>query len=187
MRKTATDVTAITTDLYKLLEPLEAGDRKKVIKAALTLLGEEADVEPDRSKKRDEEESGGASMLPAKARMWMRTNGITQDQLGHVFHIEGGTVEIIAAEAPGKNGKEKTISAYILTGISALLQTGEAKFDDKAGRAACDRFGCYQGNNHATILKDKGNVLSGSKDAGWTVTGPGLKAGAELIKGLAPE
>jgi hypothetical protein len=184
MAKSATDITSITTQLFKLLQPLGGDERQRAIKATLTLLGEEGTMELDKPKKRDEEESAMDSSLPAKARTWMRTNTITQEQISQVFHVENGTVEIIAAEAPGKNGKEKTINAYVLTGIAALLQTGEAKFEDKAGRASCDQFGCYQGTNHATILKNKGNLLSGSKDGGWSLTGPGLKAGAELVKKL---
>jgi hypothetical protein len=182
------EITGISVRLFELLEPLEPAMRKRAIKAALTMLGEEdTEVEPEKPKKKTEEASGGDSNLPTNAKTWMRANGITAEHLGHVFHIEGGTAAIIASEAPGKNGKEKTINAYVLTGIAALLGTGEAKFDDKAGRASCDHFGCYQGSNHATIMKNKGNVLSGTKDSGWTVTGPGLKAGAALIKGLSPE
>ena len=48
-------------------------------------------------------------------------------------------------------------------------------------------MGCFDGSNHALYMKGKGNVLGGSKDAGWTLTGPGLKAGAELVKKLATE
>jgi hypothetical protein len=95
----ATDITAITAQIFKLLEPLQSDERKRIIKASLTLLGEEGNVEADASKK-EEEQEGGNTSLPAKARTWMRTNGITQEQLGQVFHVEDGTVAIIAAEAP---------------------------------------------------------------------------------------
>ena len=36
-------------------------------------------------------------------------------------------------------------------------------------------------------MKKPGNILSGSKDSGWTLTGPGLKAGADLVKALNSE
>jgi hypothetical protein len=36
-------------------------------------------------------------------------------------------------------------------------------------------------------MKKPGNVLSGSKESGWTVTGPGMKTAAELIKGFTAE
>src|SRR5262245_59372781 len=117
----------------------------------------------------------------------MRTYGITSAQLSHVFHLDGGTSEVIASEAPGKNGKEKTINAYVLTGISAFLQSGEAKFDDKTARDVCKLMGCFNEGNHAYYLKGKGNALGGTKDSGWTLTGPGLKSGAELVKALATQ
>jgi len=170
----ATDITSTTTELYNLLEPLDPAQRTKVIKAALTLLGDDIDIEREKSKtKKDEQEPGGDG-LRAKARTWART------------HLDGGKVEF-AAEAPGKTGKQKTVNAYILTGLAQFLQTGEAKFDDKTARAVCKAMGCLDESNHAYNLKGKGNALSGSKDSGWTLTGPGLKAGAELVKGLAGE
>jgi hypothetical protein len=63
--------------------------------------------------------------LASKVKAWMRSHGITREQLSEVFHLDGGTCEVLPSEAPGKNGKEKTINAYVLTGVSAFLQTGE--------------------------------------------------------------
>jgi hypothetical protein len=88
-------------------------------------------------------------------------------------------------KAPGSSTKVKTINAYILTGISKLLATGEAKFDDESGRAVCESMGCFDKTNHSKFVKEKGNVSGGSKGSGWTLTGPGLKSGADLIKALA--
>jgi hypothetical protein len=115
----------------------------------------------------------------------MKQNGVTEDNLSHVFHIDGGAAEVIAGEAPGKSDKEKTLNAFVLTGLAEFLQTGDPKFDDKAARALCKKLGCFGEGNHATYMKDRGNLLGGSKEGGWTLTGPGLKAGAELIKGMA--
>ena len=46
-------------------------------------------------------------------------------------------------------------------------------------------MGFFNEGNHAKYMKEKGNVLGGTKDAGWTLTTPGLKSGAEIVKGLA--
>jgi hypothetical protein len=73
----------------------------------------------------------------------------------------------------------------VLTGISQLIATGDPKFDDKAARAVCKSMGCLDESNHTYNMKGKGNLLGGSKDSGWTLTGPGLKSGAELVKGLS--
>jgi hypothetical protein len=180
----ATDMKALVGGLYDLLEPVDPADRKKAIRAALTMLGEggDAGLGDDQKKQRDD---GDDSSLPQKTRQWMQTYGITAAQLEQVFHVASGSAEVIAHEAPGANTKQKTINAYVLAGISQLLATGEARFDDKAARAVCKSMGCYNEGNHATYIKDKGNVVGGSKDAGWTLTGPGLKAGADLVKGLA--
>jgi hypothetical protein len=96
-------------------------------------------------------------------------------------------VEITASHPPGKNAKLQTINTYVLTGIGKLLETGVPKFDDKAARDNCKSLGCFNTANHVVYMKKKGNVLSGSKTKGWTVTGPGLKVGAELIKQYSAE
>ena len=182
---TKLDLPAVSTKLYELLEPLDPPMRKRAIKAVLTMLGDDdSDIEPDKTNKQKPDD-GGDLDLPAKARNWMKTYRVTQDQLDHVFHVENGVADVISAKAPGKNGKEKTINSYVLAGVAALLQSGEPKFDDKAGRAVAEKLGCYSSGNHATYMKDKGNVLSGSKEGGWSLTGPGLKAGADLVRAAA--
>jgi hypothetical protein len=174
------------SDLYKLLEPHEPDVRHRAIKAAMVMLGGDAQAAAGTLLTIDEidEEQGGPALHP-KVKGWMRTHGITPEQLGNVFHLDGGASEVLPTEAPGKNGKEKTINAYVLTGISAFLQTGEAKFDDKTARDVCRAMGCFNEGNHAYYLKGRGNVIGGTKDSGWTLTGPGLKLGAELVKKLA--
>lgn len=186
---TKPDMPAIATELYKLLEPHEPDVRQRAIKAAMVMLGGDlrvatADDRP--SPDGTAEEHDGPPLSP-KAKSWMRSHGIAREQLGNVFHLDGGTAEVLPSEPPGKNGKEKTINAYVLTGIAALLQTGEAKFDDKTARAVCKMMGCLNEGNHAYYLKGRGNLIGGTKDSGWVLTGPGLKLGAELIKILARE
>jgi hypothetical protein len=182
-----TNLKELVGSLYDLLEPVDPADRKKAIKATMTMLGDAADLPLDRGGKSGDADDDGDSDLPAKARQWMKKYDVTQEHLNHVFHVENGTAEVIAHEAPGSSTKAKTINGYVLTGISQLLAKGEAKFDDKTARAVCKTMGCFNEGNHATYMKEKGNVLGGSKDSGWTLTGPGLKSGADLIKELASE
>jgi hypothetical protein len=178
------DLKTLVTSLYDLLEPADPADRKKAIKAVMTMLGDTADVGSEKPGKPGDDEVDDSD-FHAKAKSWMKKYVVTAEQLGHVFQVENGVAEVVAHEAPGTNTKQKTINAYVLTGIGQLLATGEAKFDDKAGRASCKAMGCLNEGNHATYMKDKGNVMGGSKDGGWTLTGPGLKSGADLVKGLA--
>jgi hypothetical protein len=185
MTDTPTDIPAVTTNLYKLLQPLQPEERKRVIKAALTILGDETPAVNQKSEQGDTADGGGELDLPVKAHQWMKKYGVTHEHLNQVFQVENGAAEVIAHEAPGSSMKAKTINAYILTGISQLLAMGEAKFDDESARALCKTMGCFDKNNHSKFMKEKGNVLGGSKESGWSLTGPGLKSGADLIKGLA--
>lgn len=183
------DLPSIATELYKLLEPHEPDIRARAIQAAIVMLGGNTNVTTHQNQfPHDEGEAGGkASQMPPKVEAWMRSHGITLEQLEQVFHLYGDVCEVLPSEAPGKNGKEKTINAYILTGIAAFLESGETKFDDKTARGVCRAMGCLNEGNHAYYMKGKGNLLGGTKDSGWMLTGPGLKLGAELIKGLTRE
>ncbi len=123
----------------------------------------------------------------AKTRSWMKRNKLSTGQLGHVFHIDGEAVDIIADKVPGAKQRDKVINTYVLVGVRELIRTGEARFDDEAARDACERLSTHGKTNHATFLKTPGNVLAGSAKTGWTLTAPGMTAGAELVKQLTTE
>jgi hypothetical protein len=187
-----TDMKTLVTGLYDLLEPVDPADRKKAIKAALTMLGDDAAVADQKGGKSgggagDDDDGDDNSEFNSKARTWMSRNKVTAEEIAHVFHVDGETVDVIVDTVPGKNQKAQAINAYMLTGIAEFLKTGESKFTDKVARETCRKLGCYAETNHATHMKKPGNVLSGSKESGWTVTGPGMKTAAELIKGFTAE
>jgi len=171
----------ITSTIVDLLEPLESSERQRIIVAAMTLLGE-SQVSPVAEKPSETERP--ADGLPSKARAWAKQNGVSSEMLDEVFHIRDGVAEIIA-EPPGKTQKDKTLNAYVLTGIAKFVSTGEPNFSDQEARDFCMTSGCYGSTNHATYLKDRGNDFSGNRDTGWSLTSPGLKKGAALIKTLA--
>jgi len=173
------------TKLIEILGPLSPEDRARIIRAAMVLLGDpEIKTSP-------EKESGpkfqidDAAQLPPRAQLWMKHNNISEEQLQEVFHVGGEDIDIIAAHIPGKSKKEQTFNAYLLSGIKELLSAGNAVFQDKSARSLCESAGCFDAANHATYLKDRGNEFSGSKDKGWSLTAPGLKRAAEIVKELA--
>jgi hypothetical protein len=183
MAKAATDIASTTTDLFKLLEPLEPELRKRAIKAALTMLGDDAAVTEAKPKGGGAADDVGEDIgdLNTKTRTWMRQNNLTAEQLSHSFQ---GT-EIIAHQIPGANKQEQTLNTYILTGVAQLVQTGEPRFSDDVARQACEQHGCYDANNHSrTINKKRGNAFSGSVKTGWQLTTPGLKTGSDLVKAI---
>lgn len=175
-----TKTAEIVGKIVDLLHPLPSEERQKAVSASLTLLGETsvAKQAPAHSNEIDGD-------LPSKAQIWAKQNSISDEDLQQVFHISHGSVEVIASEISGKSKKEQAFNCYLLTGIVGLLATGNSSFDDKSARALCQSSGCYDHTNHATYMKDKGNELAGNKDKGWSLTNPGLKSAAALIKQIA--
>jgi hypothetical protein len=180
--------TEVLTKIVEILTPLSSDERQRVIAASLTLLGEEGTALPKPgAKAREREEGGDQSGLPPRAKLWMNQNSISSGEVEQVFHISDGVAAVIAPDVPGKNNKEKTLNAYALTGISKLLETGNAAFDDKTAKALCRTLGCFDTTNHARYLKAKGNEFTGSKDKGWSLTAPGLRQGAAMVKELGKD
>jgi hypothetical protein len=184
-----TNQTDILAKVIELLSPLKSEERQRVVHASMTFLGETQidPIKPGESARTGSD--GGAdddagAEFPARVRPWFKQSGLSMDQLQEVFHITKDKVDVIASDVPGKSAKEKTVNVYVLTGLSKFLASGESGFDDKLARSVCSSVGCYDNTNHATYLKAKGNYLSGSKEGGWIITGPGLKHAAELVKQL---
>jgi hypothetical protein len=173
------------TKVVEVLSPLSSEDRARVISAALALLGEpQSRTSPLlAASEQIAEDADLAVLLPLRAKTWMNQNGISATELQQVFHLSDGGPEVIAA-VPGRNKKEQTYNAYVLTGLGQLLATGTTAFTDKAARALCEASGCYDSANHAAHMKDKGSEFNGSKDKGWTLTALGLKRGADLVREL---
>jgi hypothetical protein len=171
--------------VVRVLAPLESEDRHSVIHASLVVLREKAGNISSLVRSKPDEGVPAAGDVPNRARLWMRQNDLNSDQLLQVFDVSDGVATVIASEVSGKNNAEKTVKAYVLTGLAALLASGEANFDDKAARALCESLGCYDSSNHTKYLKEKGNNFTGSKAGGWKLTAPGLKFGAVVIKELA--
>jgi len=172
--------------IVEILTPLSSEDRARVIRAAMVLLDES---KPSLSIPKDEtglskDINEDSSSLPPRANVWMNQNGLKTDELQEVFHITDAGTEVIAARIPGKNMKEQVCNAYILTGIAQLLLNGNPSFQDKSARALCELSGCYDNGNHSAYIRARGNAFTGTKEKGWTLTAPGLKEGAELIKKL---
>jgi hypothetical protein len=189
-----TDLKEVSNSIYDALKPLDSENRKRAIHSALALLGETftfgAGGKPKSGREEEQEEESGDDTgvgLGAAAKRWAAKYQISKGDLQHVFHVDGDRVDVILDHAPGKNDKERAINSYTLAGLAEFLRTGDAKFTDKAARDLCRKLGCYDANNHSVYIKRPGNIFSGSKDAGWMLTGPGQKAAADLVKQIIKE
>lgn len=176
-------ITETTARLVDLLEPFDSVERQRIVKASMMLLGEEPVLSQPGNKLTEAADSTESNYAP-HAKIWMKQHQISADNLQQVFHVAEGRADVIISEMPGKDQKAKSINAYILQGLANLLVTGDSKFDDKTARHLCAKAGCYSAANHSVYIKGLGNRIAGSKDIGWTLTSPGLKYGAELIKTL---
>ncbi len=123
--------------------------------------------------------------LSQVAAIWMKQFDVSTTDIESVFHVQGDDVEVIATGIPGKNNKERVLNCYVLAGAREILKSGATTFTDKEARSLCEAFGCLDTTNHAKYLSDKGNEFSGSKDKGWSLTTPGKKRAAALVKELA--
>lgn len=181
---TKKSITEIVGTVVDLLTPLPSEDRRRIIHAALTLLGEDAAAKLNTAQGEQQEDSEDVRDLPPRARTWIKQSGLSIEQIHQVYHFDNESVEVIASEIPGKNNRERVRNAYVLQGIASLLRSGEGRFDDTVARALCESHGFFDGTNHMKYMKG-GNEFTGSKDKGWTLTAPGRKHGAILITGLA--
>lgn len=153
--------------VVRILGPLASEVRRRVIQGALVVLREHLAADSELSPKSESVADGNIS---ARARLWMKQNNLTGDQLSHVFDFSDDEVTVIASGISGKNNSEKTIKAYVLAGIAGLLSSGDPVFDDKVARTLCETLGCYDNTNHSKYMKDKGNNFVGDKDKGWKLT-----------------
>lgn len=174
--------------IVDVLQPLDSPDRKRAVLGALHFLEEDwvplPQVKGAVQVEATEQSSEMEGAFPAAVKQWMKKNELTAEEVENVFHFEDGKVNIIA-DLPGKGKRENTTVLYILLGLGTYIFTGERKFADSDARDACSKHSAYDSNNHAGTMAALKSELTGDKKAGWTITMPGLKRGAALVKELA--
>ena len=172
--------------LMDLLIGLTPEERGRAIKAALVLLGDTGTIHENVGTGRPQDVgSTGGEGICGKAASWMKKEGITRDQLDHVFLIEPEGAEVIG-KMPGNSKRQQTVEAYVLCGLRAFLKDGSFGFTDKEARELCKKVGCYDSPNHYNYKKGFGNYISGNQQSGWKLTNPGLSHAATIVKSVAP-
>ncbi|QDT23877.1 hypothetical protein [Gimesia chilikensis] len=177
----------IVQDIFVLLDPLESEDRQKVVDSVMALLGD-AMPRPGRNDgegKKDSGDAGDDATYGQRAKRWMDQNNISAVMISEIFHIDGDEVEVIASEVPGNGKKMQTHNCYLLAGIQALLSSDEPRFSDECAIELCKHLGCHDRKNHAKNRSELGNVVAGTKNNGFTLPAPGLRAAANLVKEMS--
>jgi hypothetical protein len=122
----------LVTGLYDLLLPIpDAEVRKRAVKSALMMLGDDPGIVDQKHKPSGgggNDEADDGDDFNAKTKTWMKQNKLTAEQLGHVFHIDGENVEIIAHKVPGENLRDQVVNTYVLMGLRELIRNGNPNF-----------------------------------------------------------
>jgi hypothetical protein len=169
------------------LQDLQSADRKRAVLGALHFLDEDWVPLPQKTGKaaadtgtgRERPEANGAFSPSVQA--WMDKNELTEEMVEQVFAFDNGRISIIG-DVPGKGKREKSIAIYTLMGLGTFLQTGERLFQDDIAREACSTHSAYDQSNHAGTMREMRNEITGDKASGWTITMPGLKKGAAIVR-----
>ena len=181
-------------DALVALQPLETEAQIRTVRWLVDKLGLGSSFVSGRGAAKGDPSTpcSAASEMPATVldvksagATWAKQYGVTASELESVFHFEGNKTTLIAAHVPGKNNREKVLNCYILSGITEFLGAGETAFSDKSARSLCEQFGCLDTTNHSKYLNEKGNEFTGSKEKGWTLTAPGKRRAAQLVKEIA--
>lgn len=182
-----TDSTQALTQLIKTLEPLSSDDRHRIINAALTFLGDHnATVKLTQQHQRavgtHHAESDGDHPPDRASRM--KKHSIPVEHVDSVYHFrEDGTFDII--KVPGKSKRERTLSAYAIVGLGTYLGADKKDFTDVDARKVCEDQNCYDPANHAATMREEHPAFVGDKNKGWSLTTPGIRIAAGLLKEVA--
>ncbi|THJ12076.1 MAG: hypothetical protein CAF43_005320 [Nitrospira sp. CG24C] len=129
-----------------------------------------------------EQEGEGLEGISPVAKKWMARNGLKSKQLSTVFSLGVDEIDLVAKEVPGKKLKERMHSVFLLKGIAAYLGTGVARFTHEQMKEACLHYKAFDSTNFSLYFKSFSSEVSGSKDAGYTLTARGIANATEMVK-----
>jgi hypothetical protein len=180
-RAAKADGSAALITIISELKGLDPEVCRRTLRAAMVFFGDKPGMPSPQETDTTSDNDDGT--YPSGVAKWMKEYGIAADEVDRAFHFNNGTFDIL--HVPGNSKRDQTLNAYILTGLGRYLTTGERGFDDPIARRVCERMGCYDQGNHSSTLKGAHPEFSGDKRKGYTLTNPGIKRGAELVKQIA--
>jgi hypothetical protein len=201
------EIRAIGT-VYNALKDLDPTARARVIRYASEML--EIAVRPAESNRRDLEDSNASRPIEPVSQVspiqpeldvetdsdgisavglkWMRRSGLESKNLQSLFSLGIDDIDLVAEAVPGSNKKDRMRSVLLLKGIAAYLSSGAARITHEHIKEACLHYDAYDSTNFSKYLKSLSSEISGTKEAGYTLSARGLTAGTDLVKEiLAPK
>lgn len=187
--------------IYTALKDLEPASQIRAIKYAAELLGIQLDnvvetpqriaqttteypsplPEPTSPPPANEEDSA-LDGINAIAIKWIKRNSIDPVKLQDVFSLGIDEIDLVAKSIPGTNKKDKMRNVLLLQAVAEYLGSGTAKVSHEKLKEAWLHYGAYDSSNAAAHLKSWETEVSGSKEAGFTLTSRGLSSATDLVK-----
>jgi hypothetical protein len=118
------------------------------------------------------------------AKKWMARNGLQAKQLSAIFSLGVDEIDLVAKTVPGKKKKERMHNVFLLKGVAAYLGTGVARFTHEQMKEACLHYDAFDAANFSVNFKSLSSEVSGSKDAGYTLTPRGIANATEMVKAI---
>ena len=122
----------------------------------------------------------GEKVAPA---FFARQN-ITEEEWQKVFHFDGTTYSIIVDDLKETTKSKKQVNLALLEGIKELLTGGVATIVKDDLIELCKKYDAYDSSNFASHMKKQKSLFLARGD-NWSLTKPGEKRAAEVVKDLS--
>ena len=122
----------------------------------------------------------GEKVAPA---FFARQN-ITEEEWQKVFHFDGTTYSIIVDDLKETTKSKKQVNLALLEGIKELLTGGVATIVRDDLIELCKKYYAYDSSNFAAHMKKQKSLFLARGD-NWSLTKPGEKRAAEVVKDLS--
>lgn len=192
--------------IYQALSPLEAEAQLRVVKYVVAKLNikmetprssdRQSDLEAkNRAGEADDsaihnthatEESGQDDLegISPAGKKWMARNGMRASELATIFSLGIDEIDLVAEKVPGTNKKERMRSVYLLKGVAAYLGGGVASFTQAQVKEALLHYDAFDSANNAAYFGSLSSEVSGTKEAGYSLTPRGLSSATALLKSM---
>jgi hypothetical protein len=122
--------------------------------------------------------------ISAVALKWMKRSGLEAKGLQSLFSLGIEEIDLVTKSVPGGSKKDRMRNVLLLKGIAAYLGTGTPRITYEQLKEACIHYDAYDNTNFARYLKSFAADVSGTKEAGFTLSARGLNSGTDLVKEL---
>jgi hypothetical protein len=142
------------------------------------------DEEPSTPATRPKDGPDGLEGINSVAKKWMSRNGLTSEALSKLFSLGIDEIDLIAKKIPGGNKKDRMRSVILLKAVASYLSSGAARVTHEQIKTTCLHYDAFDSSNFAGYLKDMNAEVSGTKEAGYTLSARGLTNATELVKSM---